>query len=641
MEEWITEKVGAGAENGSSALYGADWQRAKTTRRYITPPMSERLYTLWREGKVAFGEMDVAITTRIYKTTIISAGLWILHGEEPAQFDFHDTEMVMREDGIPVHVQGHKLGALDVTIETFADFGVKPNGYVKVKVKNNGEKTESEYLDFMVRTGLEKDIVFCGPDVYGIYNPTLDTWYDMPATYKKKGNLLSDPDGRSFKISGNIDFDFSEERGVGKAKLTLLPGEEREALFVYNIGDIYYYDYEKHKAECIHLWEKELERINKLPESVKADKESTKLIKNLVVQLLQCFALPKGKNVVFARQGCLQRMVWLYETMTVIEALSRIGDFDRYIEPVIDSYFTEYQNPQSGEVTPLAIPWAMATANAIQSFSNYAITRDADYFDKYFDRAYSGFKWIKNTRLRDNSDPRVVSGLFPPKASCDDQFVFQSWCSTDTFNIRGMRAFATACEKYGRTEVGKEVREEIEDYLAVMYGIWNAYVKETGDGDLYVRYSPSLPDEVVMANFAFSPHPPYLVEILDLPEAEVERILKTHEKRGSMNGMGLYDRMPDVDNSSGIPSGTLDENGKCLIWYVCNQEFYWFKYFLRHGMKDRCREILTGVFNFAMTDEYYMFERYHQRNPWFAPWSPNASASGRFITMILDYYEKK
>ena len=442
MEEWITEKA-ADVADGKISGVGADWQRAKTTRRYITPPMSERLYTFWREGKVAFGEMDVAITTRIYKTTIISAGLWILHGEEPEQFDYRDTEMIMREDGIPVHVQGHKLGALDVTIETFADFGIKPNGYVKVKVKNNGDKPESEYLDFMVRTGLEKDIVFCGPDVYGIYNPTLEAWYDMPATYKQKGNMLRDPDGRCFKVTGDIDFDFSEERGVGKAKLTLLPGEEREALFVYNIGDIYYYDYEKHKAECIHLWEKELERINKLPESVMADKESVKLIKNLVVQLLQCFAIPKGNNVVFARQGCLQRMVWLYETMTVVEALARLGDFDRYIEPVIDSYFTEYQK-ETGEVSPLAIPWAMATANALQTFGNYALTRDKAYFDKYIDRAYKGFLWIKNTRLKESDRDDVTLGLFPPKASCDDQFVFQNWCGTDGFNIRGIRTFAAA-----------------------------------------------------------------------------------------------------------------------------------------------------------------------------------------------------
>ena len=636
MEEWIDEKTG---KDSASVTGNSDWQRAKTTRRYVTAPMSERLYTVWREGKVAFGEMDVATTTRIYKTTIISAGLWILHGEEPEQFDFTKTEYEVREDAIPVHVQKHRLGALDVEIETFADFGVRPNGYVKVTVKNNGEKTENEYLDFMVRTGLEKDIVFCGPDVYGIYNPTLTTWYDMPATYKQSGNIISDPDGRSFKLSGDIDFDFSEESGVGKALLTLKPGEAREAVFAYNIGEVYDFDYTANRAECIRLWERELARINKIPEKVKADKEALKLITNLVVQILQCFALPKGRDTVFARQGCLQRMVWLYETMTVIDALASVGDFADYIEPVIDSYFSLYQNEETGEIVPLAIPWAMATANALQSFGNYALVAGKEYFDKYVDRAYKGFKWIKNTRLKESERDDVTLGLFPPKASCDDQFVFQNWCSTDGFNIRGISAFAAACEKYGRDDIAKEVLAERDDYLSVMYGIWDKYAGEIGDGALYVPYSPSLPDEVVMANFAFSPHPPYLVEILDLPEEQVERILKTHESRGSMNGRGLYDRMPDIDNSSGIESGTLDENGKCLIWYVCNQEFYWFKYFIRHGMMDRCREIIEATYNFAMTDEYYMFERYHQRNVWFAPWSPNASASGRYITMILEYYK--
>ena len=57
-------------------------------------------------------------------------------------------------------------------------------------------------------------------------------------------------------------------------------------------------------------------------------------------------------------------------------------------------------------------------------------------------------------------------------------------------------------------------------------------------------------------------------------------------------------------------------------------------------MLDECRKLIEGAYNYAMTDEYYMFERYHQRNVWFAPWSPNASASGRFIIMLLEYYSK-
>ena len=40
-----------------------------------------------------------------------------------------------------------------------------------------------------------------------------------------------------------------------------------------------------------------------------------------------------------------------------------------------------------------------------------------------------------------------------------------------------------------------------------------------------------------------------------------------------------------------------------------------------------------------MTDECVMVERYHQRDPYFVPWSPNASANGRFINMLLDIAE--
>jgi hypothetical protein len=39
-----------------------------------------------------------------------------------------------------------------------------------------------------------------------------------------------------------------------------------------------------------------------------------------------------------------------------------------------------------------------------------------------------------------------------------------------------------------------------------------------------------------------------------------------------------------------------------------------------------------------MTSEYYMIERYHENDPYFCPWSPNASANGRLINMLLDYY---
>ncbi|MBO7171041.1 MAG: hypothetical protein J6W28_07690 [Clostridia bacterium] len=57
-------------------------------------------------------------------------------------------------------------------------------------------------------------------------------------------------------------------------------------------------------------------------------------------------------------------------------------------------------------------------------------------------------------------------------------------------------------------------------------------------------------------------------------------------------------------------------------------------------MRDKCEEILRDALRFAFTEDGYMIERYHQRDPWFAPWSPNASACGRIVCMLLDLYSK-
>lgn len=38
---------------------------------------------------------------------------------------------------------------------------------------------------------------------------------------------------------------------------------------------------------------------------------------------------------------------------------------------------------------------------------------------------------------------------------------------------------------------------------------------------------------------------------------------------------------------------------------------------------------------YSMTAEYYVGERYRDDTPWYFPWSPNASGSGRIVQMLL------
>ena len=45
---------------------------------------------------------------------------------------------------------------------------------------------------------------------------------------------------------------------------------------------------------------------------------------------------------------------------------------------------------------------------------------------------------------------------------------------------------------------------------------------------------------------------------------------------------------------------------------------------------------MASTVRYSMTEEYYMVERYDSADPYFVPWSPNVSASGRLINMMLD-----
>ena len=65
------------------------WQRPNTTRTYLHPPKSERMVTLWREGKLMLGLVELAPGPTVPKySELISFGLWPVYGEAALAADF-------------------------------------------------------------------------------------------------------------------------------------------------------------------------------------------------------------------------------------------------------------------------------------------------------------------------------------------------------------------------------------------------------------------------------------------------------------------------------------------------------------------------------------------------------------------------
>jgi len=109
-------------------------------------------------------------------------------------------------------------------------------------------------------------------------------------------------------------------------------------------------------------------------------------------------------------------------------------------------------------------------------------------------------------------------------------------------------------------------------------------------------------------------------------DEDVDRILNYIKVEGIKGEKGLYGHMPYPD-------------GNMHIWYTTNSDYDWFLTFKRLGRRTEAEDIVRCQIAYSMTDEYYMLERYADNDPYYVPWSPNASGNGRLLNMLLDLAE--
>ena len=117
-----------------------DWLKPITTRRYLHCPKAERMFTLWSEGKIIFGEQMESFDGEKYWDEVPCSGIWFTYGDKK-QFDFKKTINHFRTDGIPVHSVEHTVNGISVDIEAITDICRKPTCFIKLTVSNKAEKS--------------------------------------------------------------------------------------------------------------------------------------------------------------------------------------------------------------------------------------------------------------------------------------------------------------------------------------------------------------------------------------------------------------------------------------------------------------------------------------------------------------------
>ena len=91
-------------------------------------------------------------------------------------------------------------------------------------------------------------------------------------------------------------------------------------------------------------------------------------------------------------------------------------------------------------------------------------------------------------------------------------------------------------------------------------------------------------------------------------------------------------------HEKGLCSNNLSRDPACRhhVWYTTWSERNWFLGWKRAGRDDLAGRAAEVCLKYALTDELYVGERYHDANAWFYPWSPNASGAGRIVMMLLE-----
>ena len=596
------------------------WERPKTTRRYLHGPFAERMLTFWREGKIVFGEVEHTDDWSLdYRRDLHAHAAWLVHGANDKPFDFHAAEMIMPEGGEPDHSQKWRSGSFEVVLAACAPFGRKPSVFVRLTVRNVGNKELREPFAFLLREGLESKLVFGAPDVYMIYNPSLSDWSKIsPDGWRRDGDTMRHGE-RFVAFNGAEPFTWDGKSGATRFAFDLKPGEEKSIELEIGKNERQALGYAAARTAMYAGWKKELTQL-RIPDHV--DAQNARIIRNLAIQMLQCLSMPTEGDFVLPRQGGLQRYVWPGDADCFLEALDAIG-YGEYVAKCIDFYYGRCQRA-NGEAGPFKNNWAGDTASVLKSFARHCmVTDDAACWRRWREAAFKGFKWIQSKRAEGG-------GLFPSMKATDHAAVFRAWGSNDLKGLEAYTAFAKAATKFGDPFLA-EIKSAEADYRATMTKVMDVMrARAAGKDEFEVPMTAEGYDDPLLERFMFYLHPGRFAENELLSADEMIRLRTWLLRRGYANENGLY-------------ANQIARTPECRdhIWYTTWSELQWFRAWRRVGRDDLAKQTLDACLKYALTDELYVGERYHDANPWYYPWSPNASGSGRITMMLLELAEKR
>jgi len=614
------------------------WEKPKTIKLYLHPPEAEKLVTLWPDFKIVCADTDPVKDTHHFN----SYGIRFLFGEKAIAPDWEKTCFSVRSDGIPVHSMKTNLEEIEYLVETFCSWKEKPEVFIRLTVTNHSGTRRQVITGIMPRAGFDRFLYGITGDFYANYRPLLEHWDMVRNDFYPDGKMITNKKANIFFSAGkktqtnwiNINPFNIFAKNYLELKEYIEPQETVSYYFVMgeNRAKISpspsLHSFERKNA--VSKWEKELGKVSFVPD-IKSMDVFRPVIASLICQCLQMFVKDE-KGASRPRQGGRWAGVWPTEAIEFLIALDMLGLYDWSEKGY--RFFLKHQEkkgPDKGRFNSyLSANWHNITGAVIFGLSKHILACNRKKcFEFWRQPMLDGFKWIKNKRRQSKN------GLFPAGRPHDWDLEVQSWCFTDAINYMALVEMAELFSHFN-DEKADEISKEAMDYRNCLLKTLDDIVNQQKDRD-----------EIFIPNYlgiteTYPPEGPYFVDgpamliragIIDPCSEVFEKVERYFRNRGWMKN-GLTGLMTDGLFRGGYASDPWAGH----TWYVSYSDFCWFLGWMKRGEKEKAFETLWAQIRYGMSEEYYMLERFADNDPAFCPWQPNASANGRLIQMLFEYF---
>lgn len=628
------------------------WERPKTTKLYLHPVYSERIVLLHPEMKLT----NLSLENFNRHTNQKASGLYFLFGENMEGVDFKTSRFDTPKDGLPIYTVRNTdpENGCDLALTAFCTAAQDPVCCTILKVSNPSDKAVQGHVGILPRSvDQDSELTNLWDTGYSTYLPNEKNWIQQRKYKNIPNGLTCDDTQQRVRVSASdgvtIRWISDEEQphrfeanDYFRFDYSLAPGEQAEIKAIAT----HCLDLPLSASVCPctveKYWREILSKIKVYPDT--EDEERKNLFLASATQCLQMLQIyPNGPRpgAVYPRQGDVGRQMWIWEARYFLNALERIG-LSEYTLPAWKTMCEVWQAKEGenkGQFVPNREAWSNFTGAAVEGMSKRLLyTKDREEYLYFKPHIMDGIRYLEN--MRGTGDPVLAEkhvgrkGFFTLGTGSDWAEQAQHWTFTDCVNAASYHYAVQALTLFQDPDAAV-VSAMSQDYDKAIYDYMDEiFTGHENDEAFTCEHMIGIPFEKTWNHCFYTDGEPYLVltGYLDPKSKRFEQMEAFYRKIGFFRH-GLTGRM--TNGYGGLPGVYGD------VYYTGVPEVCWLYAWTVRGEEDKVRETEEAYLKYNVTTEYVTAERYCSGDPWYVPWSPNASGSARIIEWLLDRHGER